>query len=452
MSNTTIQDMTKGNPVSLLLKFTIPLLLGNVFQQLYNMADSLIVGKYIGPNALASVGTCGSMHFLFFSLSSGLAIGVGIIVAQYFGAKNDSKIQETIANSIYVLVSMSVLVSAIGFFIAPFLLKLLNTPPKIIGDSVIYLRTTCMGIIFISLYNGVASIWRALGDSKTPLYFLIFSSICNVIMDLLFVIVFHLGVFGVGLATVICQAISAIAGIVYAYKKIDYFHLKKNQLKPDCKLILHTFRLGVPIALQNAMIAISMMVLQGVVNSFGETVMAAYTIVNRIEQLVHQPYGSLSTAITNYSGQNIGAGNIERVKKGYRSSIKIALIFSIALIPVAYLFGSSIVGFFVKDPVADATVIAIGTRALQINSVCYFALGMIYIPRAVLNGCGDTGFAMINGFTEVICRIGYSQLLTRIPFLGYWGIWVTTGVTWATTAVICVFRYLSGVWKEKVVS
>ena len=187
------------------------------------------------------------------------------------------------------------------------------------------------------------------------------------------------------------------------------------------------------------------MVLQGVVNTFGETVVAAYTIIGRIEQVVQQPYSSLGAAITTYTGQNVGASKLERVKKGYHQAIIMVLIFSILLLPVCYLFGEQIIGAFVKEP----EVIAIGVKALRINSLFYFGLGMIYVPRALLNGAGDTGFAMLNGFTEVACRILYSQVLTRIPALGYWGIWVTTGATWATTAVVCVIRYTKGKWKQK---
>ncbi len=445
MNTRNVTDMTTGSPVKHILRFALPLLIGNLFQQLYNMVDSIVVGNFVGKNALAAVGTCGSMNFLFFSLSSGLAIGIGIIVSQYFGAKDEKNVRSTIANSFYVLVTAALTVSIIGMLLAPQLLRLLATPDNIIGDSIIYMRTTCAGIIAIALYNGVAAILRALGDSRTPLYFLILSSIVNVALDLTFVLALELSVFGVALATIISQAISAVTCLIYAYHRVPYFRLSREELKPHREIIVKSFRLGVPVALQNSMIAISCMVLQGVVNSFGDTVMAAYTITNRIEQIVQQPYGSLGAALTTYSGQNIGAGKTERVKKGFCQATLMALIFSVALLPVVYLFGHQIVGIFVKEQ----EVIDIGYRALRITSLCYFGLGMIYVPRALLNGCGDTGFAMINGITEVACRILYSQIFTRIPILGYWGIWVTTGATWVTTAVVCVIRYACGKWRGK---
>lgn len=443
-----VTDMTVGSSLRHILAFAVPLLIGNLFQQLYNMVDSIVVGNFVGANALAAVGTCGSMNFLFFSLSAGLAIGIGVIVSQYFGAKNEKYVRKTIANSIYVLVCASLFASLLGFFLGPYILKIMGTPENIIGDSIVYVRTTAIGIIAVSAYNGIAAILRALGDSKTPLYFLILASIVNVALDLAFVLYLGLGVFGVALATIIAQAVSAITCFIYAWKKVDYFHLTKEQLHPERDIIQKSFKLGVPIALQNSMIAVSCMALQGVVNSFGATAMAAYTIIGRIEQIVQQPYGSISMALTTFSGQNMGARKYDRIKKGYRQATIIVLIFSLSLIPIAYLFGEQIIGIFVKEP----EVIALGTQALRINSLCYFGLGMIYIPRAVLNGCGDSGFAMINGITEVICRIGYSQLFTRIPFIGIWGIWITNAATWTTTALVCIWRYSSGIWRKKHVS
>lgn len=443
--NKNMTDMTVGSPAGHIIKFALPLLVGNLFQQLYNMVDSLVVGNFVGADALAAVGACGSINFLFFSLSAGLATGIGIIVSQFYGAKDEKSIYATIANSIYVLCATAIVVSILGIIFTPALLRLLLTPDSIIADATLYMRTTCAGLIAIALYNGVASILRALGDSKTPLYFLILASILNVVLDLLFVLEFEWGVFGVAIATIIAQAVSAITCIIYAYIRVPYFRLNRQQLQPQPMIIKRSFVLGVPLALQNSMIAVSCMALQGVVNTFGETVMAAYTIIGRVEQVVQQPYGSLAAAITTYTGQNVGAGETERVKQGYRQAVLMVLVFSLLLIPISFLGGESIIKAFVKD----ADVIAIGVKGLQINSLFYFGLGMIYVPRALLNGAGDAAFSMINGVTEVAGRILFSQILTRIPVLGYWGIWLTTGATWATTAIVCVIRYKKGKWQYK---
>lgn len=440
-------DMTKGSPVRLILTFSIPLIIGNIFQQFYNMVDSIVVGNFVGANALGAVGACGSLNWLFFSLSSGLGIGIGVIVSQFYGAKRFDQVSATIANSFYVLVSTALVVSILCFAITPAVLRLLNTPDDIINDSITYMRTTCIGIVAISLYNGVSSILRALGDSKTPLYFLILSSVCNVLLDLLFVIAFGWGVFGVAFATIISQALSAVVSLIYSFKKIPYFRLTKEQMKPNFSIIKTSYRLGVPIALQSSMIAVSCVVLQSVVNRFGSTVVSAFTITNRIEQLINQPYNSLGTALTTYAGQNIGAGDTKRVKLGFKKSIYIVAVFSAIMIPVMFLFGKNIAGLFVKE----TDVIELGASALRITSVCYFFLGMIYIPRGILNGCGDAAFSMINGLAEVVCRLLFSSVLTRIPKIGYWGIWITTGLTWLVVSIVCLLRYASGKWKQKAI-
>ena len=439
--------MTVGNPTRHILKFTLPLLIGNLFQQLYNMVDSIVVGRYVSAHALAAVGACGSLNFLFFSLSSGLSVGIGIIAAQYFGANDEKQLKKTIANSIYVLASAAAVVTLIGVIFARPILQLLQTPDVYINDSIDYFRVTCIGIIGVAFYNGVAALLRAVGDSKTPLYFLILSSIINVGLDLLFVICFGMGVVGVGLATIIAQAVSAVVSMIYAYHKVSYFRLSKKDLHPDTSMIRDSFRLGAPVAFQNSMIAVSCIALQAVVNGFGPDVASAYTITGRIEQLVQQPYGSLGMALTSYAGQNIGAKKQERVVEGFRKATLIVLIFSLIMLPLFFFFGKYICGIFVKEEAAD--VIALGAKALRITSPFYFALGMIYVPRAVLNGCGDTGFAMINGLTEVVCRILFSNILTRIAFLDYWGIWITTGLTWGVTALVCVLRYRGGKWRYK---
>ena len=445
MSKSNVTDMTVGSPIKHLLKFALPLLVGNLFQQLYNMVDSIVVGNYVGLDALAAVGNCSTPCYLAFSLSSGLAIGIGVVVAQYFGARDDQNVRVTIANSFYILIVVSLVVSLTGYFLTPMLFRLLKTPGKVLEYSIVYMRVNFLGIIGIAMYNGVFSILRALGDSRTPLYFLMVASVMNVVLDLIFVLTFHMDVFGVALATVISQVISAILCFFYAYTKVPYFQLRRKELKPNRKIIIISFKTGVPIALQNSIIAISGMVLQGFVNTFGENVMGAFTIVKRIEMIVHQPFTSLGAALTTFTGQNIGARKVNRVKKGFLQATIMALIFSLCLIPVVYLFGKPIAGLFVDKQ----EVINITYQALRISSLSYFALGMIYVPRSLLNGCGDTKFALVNGSCEVGCRIMFAPIFTSIPQLGYLGLWVTQVATWVTTAMVCVIRYFSGVWKKK---
>ncbi|MBR3772643.1 MAG: MATE family efflux transporter [Clostridium sp.] len=442
-----VKDMTKGSTTKHIVLFALPLLLGNLFQQFYNMVDAIVVGRYVGNNALGAVGACGSINFLFFALSSGLGGGIGVMVAQYFGAGDEEKVRKTIGNSVYVIVTMALLVSIIGVVWAPDILKLLETPEVLIKDSTTYLRMTCGALIVVAAYNGVSSILRALGDSKTPLVFLVLGSIINIVFDLVFVLYMDMEVFGVALATVISQCFTACTCFIYAICKVPYFKLTREEMKLEPSLIKNAVKIGVPFSLQNSLIAISCIILQRVVNSFGPVVVGAFTVTSRIEQLVQQPFSSLGLALTTYSGQNVGAGRIDRVKKGMRSATLMALLFSLSMLPLAYLCGESIIRIFVKKD--EYTVIEMGVQALKITSLCYFPLGMIYVPRALLNGAGDAGFAMINGISEVICRILFSTVLTRIAIIGYWGIWITSGATWTVTAIVCMIRYFSGVWMRK---
>ena len=439
-----ITDMTQGSPWHHIITFSMPLLVGNLFQQFYNLVDSIVVGNYVGADALAAVGTCGSLGFLFFSLSSGLAIGIGILAAQFFGARDEEMIRATIANSVYILVIAGTAVSLVGYFGASWLLHLLRVPEEVFAMSLTYLKVTSLGIVAVALYNGVAALLRALGDAQSPLYFLILSCVMNIVLDLVFVLYLNMGVYGVALATIISQLFSFLVSVVYAWKKVAYFRLSREEWRPHWRIVVRCMNLGVPMALQNALIALSTMILQGVVNSFGQTVMAAYTVMGKVEQLVGMPYGALGTAITSFAGQNLGAGKIDRVKQGYRVSWLLVLGLSIAMLPFFWLLGGKIVQCFVND----ADVIAIGAKALRINSLFYFPLGMIYIPRGLLNGCGDARFSLMNGAAEVICRIIFASVLVRIPGVGYWGIWLTQGLTWTVTSLVCIHRYAKGKWQH----
>lgn len=439
-----ITDMTQGSPWHHIITFSMPLLVGNLFQQFYNLVDSLVVGNYVGADALAAVGTCGSLGFLFFSLSSGLAIGIGILAAQFFGARDEEMIRATIANSVYILVIAGTAVSLVGYFGASWLLHLLRVPEEVFAMSLTYLKVTSLGIVAVALYNGVAALLRALGDAQSPLYFLILSCVMNIVLDLAFVLYLNMGVYGVALATIISQLFSFLVSVVYAWKKVAYFRLSREEWRPHWRIVVRCMNLGVPMALQNALIALSTMILQGVVNSFGQTVMAAYTVMGKVEQLVGMPYGALGTAITSFAGQNLGAGKIDRVKQGYRVSWLLVLGLSIAMLPFFWLLGGKIVQCFVND----ADVIAIGAKALRINSLFYFPLGMIYIPRGLLNGCGDARFSLMNGAAEVVCRIIFASVLVRIPGVGYWGIWLTQGLTWTVTSLVCIHRYARGKWQH----
>ena len=436
-------NMTEGNPTRLLLVFAIPMLIGNVFQQLYNLVDSVIVGKFVGAGALAAVGATGSVSFLFFALCNGLGSGGGIITAQQFGAGNKENVKKAIINSAYILTISSVLMGALAFAVSAWVLEFMATPSEILQDSVMYMRMQCIGLPMVALYNHVSSMLRALGDSRTPLYFLIFSCILNVGLDLWFVVGFGLGIFGAALATIIAQLIAGVGCLMYALRCNEYFKFTKEDFRPEKAMMYGAVRLGVPLSLQFSLIAVSSMALQRVVNAFGATVMAAFTAVSSVEQLLHQPYGTLSAALATYSGQNLGAKDMERIKLGFKKATGMMIIFSLFMLPVMQFGSEAIVEVFVNDP----EVIAYGAAGMRITSWFYLFLGTIYVIRGVLNGVGDAMFALINGVVEVIGRIVIPVLLVSIPFIGVRGIWISTGLVWAVSALFCVLRYVAW-WKK----
>ncbi len=442
--NNYVKDMTEGNEVSLLVKFALPMLVGNLFQQFYNMVDSMVVGNYVGANALAAVGATSSLNFLFFSLCMGMSSGIGILLSQYFGAKDEKQTKKTIANAVYIMFATGVIMSVLGTCLARSVLSLLKTPPEIIVESTKYMQIVSMGILAVAAYNTISALLRALGDSKTPLIFLVVASVINVILDLSFVVLLHLGVAGVAYATIIAQIIAAVGLILFALIKNPYFKIERKWLLPDKAIIRKSIKIGIPVGFQNALIAISCVALQTVVNQFGATVVAVFTTTARIEQLVQQPYGSLGMAISTFTGQNIGAEKLERVKRGYRKSMLMVVIFSAVMLVLAW----SCAGYIVEAFVKDAQVIYMGKIALRITSLMYFPLGTIYVTRGLLNGAGDTMFAVINGGIEVFGRVVFPSLLVMLPFIGVWGIWLSTGLTWVITAAISYIRYRKGRWKN----
>ncbi len=440
-------DMTKGNELGLLLGFTLPMLAGNVFQQFYNMADSMIVGRYVGADALGAVGAVGSLGFLFFSLCMGLSAGIGILISQYFGAGKEEYVKRIIANAVYITFGAGLLMSVLSVLLAEPILLMMNTPEETFADALIYMRIACGGTIVVAGYNMISAILRALGDSKTPLVFLVIACGVNVALDFLFVLGFDAGVAGAAWATVFSQTAAMAGSVWYGAWKNPYLKLSRRHFVFERGIFRKSFQIGFPLAAQNALIAFSCIALQSIVNRFGAVVMAAYTATGRVEQLVQQPFGSLGTAVSTFAGQNAGAGRYDRVSAGCRKSVFLVVAFAAVMIVVMHLFGKEIVGLFVKDP----EVIAIGANGLRITSFMYVALGLIYVMRGMLNGVGDATFAMINGVTEVIGRVGFAWVLMMIPSVGMWGIWYTNGLTWALTGLANVWRFLAGNWKTKCV-
>ena len=331
---------------------------------------------------MAAIGATGSITFFFFALCNGIGSAGGIITSQFFGEGSTDKVKNCIANTAYIMLVVPISIGIIAFFAAGPILELLRTPEEIIHDAKVYMRIMCVSLVLVSAYNFASSMLRALGDSKTPLYFLIFSCILNAVLDLIFVFNLHMGVFGAGIATLISNFICGTLCLLFAFKTNPYFKMSKSDWKVNPALLGKCVRLGVPLSLQFSLIAISCMALQRVVNTFGPVAVAAFTATSRIEQLIHQPYGTLGTALATYCGQNYGAKNKARILEGYRKSMLIMAIFTAIMIPVIQFFGNPITSLFVKDP----EVISMGASALRITSWFYIFLGIIYVARGVLNG------------------------------------------------------------------
>lgn len=445
MEKTVIKDMTSGSPAKTILKFSLPMLIGNIFQQFYNMVDSIVVGKFVGADALAAVGATSSLVFLITGLTFGLSAGISIVISQYFGAKDYDNVRKSFATATYIVIGASIIMGLVGFASSRWMLELLNTPESIIDQADIYMKICFAGMLGVSCYNGMAAVLRALGDSTTPLIFLAVASLLNVVLDLVFVVVFHWDVPGVAIATIISQIVSAIGCIVYAVGKVKMLRIPLHEFKPDRDILKKCLRLGVPVAFQNALVSVSLMALQEVINGFNEVVIAANTVVTRIEQLVLQPGMSVGAALAAFAGQNVGAGKLDRAKKGFKSSMVIILVFSILMLPVMYFGGKYIMMLFTKAE--DYEVVSMGVEAIRITCFFYSAVGLIFVSRNFLSGTGDIRVTMVMGATEVVCRVLLANVLSH--YIGPYGIWWATGLNWFITSLVGMYRVATGKWKTK---
>ena len=443
MAASQTMDMTRGNITSLLIRFSLPMLIGNLFQQAYNLGDSMIVGQYLGANSLAAVGVTGPVSFLFFSICNGIGSGCGVVASQCFGAGDNRMTRRAIANAAYIMFLTALVMGVAAFLAAPSVLRMMSTPDEILAEATVYMQMSCIGVPLVAVYNYASSMLRSLGDSRTPLYFLIFSCFLNLALDVLFICQFGMGVFGAALATIIAQIVSGVGCLLYAIRCNPYFTLTRDDMRLDWLIVGKSVRIGMPMALQWSLIAVSTTALQTFVNSFNSTaIAAAFTATNRIENLVHLPYGSISAALATYAGQNYGARNLARVRDGMKHGVWLSTIFTLVIMVAYQLLAEGIMSLFVKE----TEVIVIGAQALRLTSWFYIFLSLIYMCRGILNGVGDAIFALINGVVEVICRIGLPMLVVMIPGIGLWGIWWTAGITWMISSLFCLIRYVS--WRR----
>ena len=432
-----VMDMTEGSSMKLIMRFSVPLLIGNLFQQVYSLVDSIVVGRHLGANALGGVGSVGMISFLFFSLCNGMTSGIGVVISRYFGAKKDEQVKKAIANALFVILAVGALMSILGFGFAGPLIRLMKTPAETFDYAYTYMRITCGFTMAVAIYNGISAVLRALGDSKTPLIFLMVSSAINVVLDIVFVIYMDMGVAGAAYATVLSQILSGVGSICYAVKTNPYFRLKRCHFKFDKEIIKEDFNIGIPMAVQTSMISISCSILQTLINGYGPEVMAAYTATGKVEGIIFQPFSSLGLALSTFAGQNCGARKYERVRRAVWQTELITLALGAALFCLIAVFRENVVGFFVTEE----NVIRLGAKGLVISGSMYIALGTIYTMRGALNGMGDVVFSMLNGALEVGGRIVFALILMYVIKMGFWGVWYTNIFTWIVIALTASVRF-----------
>lgn len=433
------KDMTSGNVTRLILTFSLPLLIGNLFQQLYNMVDTAIVGRYIGVQALAAVGATSCLTYLIVDFVIGLTAGFAIPISQAFGANDKDRMRHYVAMSIYLSIFIAVVVTALSVVSTMPLLKLMKTPDDIIGEAYNYIVVIFIGLGATIFYNMIAGVLRALGDSKTPLYFLIVASIINIILDLVFILKLKTGVEGAAYATIISQGASGVLCLLYTIKHHPILHFKKEDFRYNNASIMRLLHNGLPMALQYSITAIGVMVLQSAVNSLGSTIVAAYTAASKVEQFVMLPFKTLGITMATYAGQNLGAGKIERIKKGVRSGMILSVICATAGGVMIILWGPEMVGLFITEGPESTAVIDAAMYYLKLAMIFFIPLGSIFIYRNTLQGMGEGVITMLAGVTELVARSVVALGFTAS--LGYFAVCFATPAAWVAAAVFLVIVY-----------
>lgn len=445
-------DMREGDPVSQIVRFAIPMLLGNVAQQLYNTVDSIIVGRFVGDNALAAVGSAGPILNLMIVLFIGISVGASIMVSQFFGAQKREDLAKAVGACITVTGAASVLIMIVGPLIAGPLLRLLNTPESIIGWCEEYLTIIFLGVLGGGYYNILSGVMRGLGDSASALRFLLVSTVVNTVLDYVFVAKFGMGVPGVAWATVIAQLVSAILALYKVMRLKDVFELKLHHLLPGRRYFGTLIRLGLPSGVTQAIFSMSMIVVQSLTNSFGEMFIAANVIVMRIDGFVMMPAFSLGTAMTTFAGQNIGAGLMDRVVKGARNGTLAAMGISAVITALILLFGRGLMGVFTTTQ----ELIDLSFRMMKILAPGYIAMEVTQCLSGIMRGAGDTVTPMwISIFNTILVRVPLAYglvALSKTPELPQGNcamMYVSLLITWIIGAALTFILYRTGRWKRK---
>ena len=439
-----MKDLTKGSISGNLVAFALPMLIGNIFQQLYNTVDGIIVGKFIGTEAQAAVGACFPLMFLLVSLILGVTMGSTVLISQYYGANDMKSVKKAIDTAYVFLFLSTIILTFVGLVFSDQLLRLMQVPQDVFSDARVYLKIMFAGMIAMFGYNSVSAILRGLGDSKTPMYFLIISTIINIVLDLVFILILEWGIAGVAWSTVIAQGISFICGVYFLNRNHDVFKLDLRNIVFDKDIFITSIKIGLPTGVQQMLVALGMIALQGFVNGFGKTVMAGYFAAGRIDSFVVMPVMSISAAISTFTGQNLGAGKDDRVAKGLWVSLKMSAGLSLVIALVLTVFSKNLMGIFTTD----IHVIEIGSSYLRIVAPFYFFISTSFTVTGLLRGAGDTMVPMIISLVTL--------WLTRIPFawffserIGSDGIWWSIPAGWLLGFVLTFAYYKTGKWKNK---
>ena len=441
-----MKDLTTGKPARLIFNFAMPMLLGNIFQQSYNIVDTIIVGNFLGKEALAAVGASFPIIFTLISLIVGVASGGTIVIAQYFGARDLENVRKTIQTLYIFLFITAIILSVIGIFFAEAVLRLIRLPEEVMPEATLYLTIYMTGLVGFFGFNGTSAILSGLGDSKTPLYFLMISTVFNIGLDLLFILVFKWGIAGAAIATVISQGGAFLTAMIYLnrYHRIISFRFREYRFYND--IFRQTIHIGLPTGIQHTFVSLGMMALMSIVNTFGTDVIAGYSVAGRIDSLVTLPAMIFSAALATFVGQNLGAGKIERVRTGLMATIFMSTCVSVLLTLVVIFLKNYLIRLFTDDP----EVIRIGAEYLVIVSTSYLIITLMFKLNGVLRGAGATLIPMF----ITLCSIW----LIRIPLawffsgrIGETGIWWSIPAGWMVGLVLTWIYYLSGRWRSKVI-
>lgn len=442
-------DMLEGPILPRIVEFSLPIFLGSVFQMLYNMVDSVVVGKYVSADALAAVGSTGTISNLLVGMMTGFPTGASIIAAQFIGADRKDKVKPAVSTTFWFLMAFSVVLSAAGLVFSSQIMHWVNVPENIYADTVLYFRIYIAGMVFMALYNFFAAFLRAMGDSTTPLIFLIVSSVLNIFGDLFFVLVLNMAVAGVALATVIAQGISVLLCMFYVRRSSEYFRFRRGELVFDRVLFKDILRMGLPTSLQSSVTGMGMVMVQSLINSFGSVDIAAYTAANKMEQICNLPMNGISLGLSVFVGQNIGASQMPRARRGMWLSSAFCVSLSALMSLVIVFTGPWLMQLFVKE--SETQVIEVGAEFMKLWAPLVLFHGLFSCVVAFLRGAGDSVAAMISMFCDLLTRMVMAYIFAVLLGMGFMGIAYSLPCGWVCCCIFCVIRYFTGGWKKKAV-